>query len=393
MTSEAPFPSDGPVPAGATASIAPTNISTNMAAPVSGAAANATSHASLITCAQPPPATSRDVPSSPPRGVGSRLSPIDIEEDLGTTRRILFPSPRKDEVAGVLSEVMINVGQPSISSHRARASSKELVLETIDKENCPPTPLFQDDAELRKLFEETPRPPRPTTPVRDRVEVNPFKTPTRPTPSHRPITRSISKSAQRSADMRDMMPQRTPSKTPSASARRRSPRFNRNVVESPFTATLNKLLSEANEHYDVGAESPSRNLDLELDFSALPGLGHSAAVGFHSDAMAFGMHGFDPNTDYFSTDIPMPSSPPRFNLYEDSTAMHTDNVDHALWSEFAMETTSLHLGASFAIDENGRATFDVGKTGSGQAEKVIKKEHSQSPEKREDRRAPLGEHS
>jgi len=49
--------------------------------------------------------------------------------------------------------------------------------------------------------------------------------------------------------------------------------------------------------------------------------------------------------DFFSTDVPMPSSPPRlnFNLYEDP--MGTDNLGHINWDNFGrLEAKDLHEG-------------------------------------------------
>jgi hypothetical protein len=308
----------------------------------------------------------RAIQSSPARWLGTRHSPIELEEDLGSTRRLLFPSPRKDEGSDVLGEVATNIIQPPVSFHSPHSRFKDLAVETADKENCPPTPLFDDgDEELRKLFEEELlRLSRPTTPVQKSTSLGPFKTPTRSTPNHRPITRSISKSA-RSTHNIQMLPQRTPSKTPSTAARRRSPRKHQAVAESPFTATLNKLLSEANNSHEVTNDSPSRNLDFGLDFSMLPDLGHTGADGLSSDALTFQMPGFDPNHDFFSTDVPMPSSPPRlFDFYEDPMAMGThemENMDNSMWSDFNMDEAAMQgLGPGLEIDSNCHASFDTG---------------------------------
>jgi hypothetical protein len=333
-----------------------------------------TGHA--ITSDHASTALRRATQSSPARWLGTRHSPIELEEDLGTTRRILFPSPRRGDQSNVLSAVVSNVIQQSVGFQSPHARNKDLVVEASNKENYPPTPLFGDgDDELRKLFEEElVRPSHPTTPIQKRSDYNPFKTPTRPTPNHRPITRSISKSA-RSTEKTDMLPQRTPSKTPSTAARRRSARHSRKVAESPFTATLNRLLSEANEQHNALNESPSRHLDLGLDFSALPDLGNSSVNGSNSDALNFHIPGFDPNTDFFSTDIPMPSSPPRFNLYEDPMTMQgMDNIDHTMWSDFPVEDSTLQMGHGLVIDGNGHATFDVAKAGLREVDRVIKTE-------------------
>jgi len=118
-----------------------------------------------------------------------------------------------------------------------------------------------------------------------------------------------------------MLPQASPSGTPST-ARRRSPRNHASTFESPFTATLNQLMSEANNN-----TSPSRG--LHMDFGDLPDLPHlSDHSGHHSSDLNF--------HDFFSADVPMPSSPPgMFRLYEDPMTMQ--NID---WNEFNEFTTT-----------------------------------------------------
>ncbi|KAG0648764.1 hypothetical protein D0Z07_4854 [Hyphodiscus hymeniophilus] len=255
----------------------------------------------------------RALKSSPARWVGTVHSPIDVEEeeDLGSTRRLLFPSPRKDGSPKVLGEVVTNV----VTTAPDFRSLKEAAMELPNKENCPP-PLVEDecDPELLKLFEEEMA--RPSTPKGNSPTQSPFKTPTRPTPTHRPITRSVSRSIQSAKSPAQLLFfQKTPVKTPNSAACRRSPRNHNHHFESPFTATLNQIMSDANDHH-----SPSRG--LHLDFSSLPELpeldGPANTANYTLE-------------DFFSTDVPMPSSPPRmgFHLYADPLTMSNIN-----WSDF-----------------------------------------------------------
>ncbi|KAE8450956.1 hypothetical protein EG329_005396 [Mollisiaceae sp. DMI_Dod_QoI] len=250
----------------------------------------------------------RAIQSSPARWAGTQHSPIEVEgDDLGSTRRLLFPSPRKDGSPKVLGEVVTNV----VTIATDFRSPKEGIVETQNKENCPPAIDADDmDAELLKLFEEELAKgddARPTTPTQKSPVANPFKTPTRPTPSHRPVTRSVSRSIRSGKSPGQLLTfNRTPSRTPGTAGRRRSPRNHDPVFDSPFTATLNQMMSEANNQ-----TSPVRQ-GLELDFSNLPNLPDLPNMGQN--------HSFDMNfsiEDLFSTDVPMPSSPPRFHLYED----------------------------------------------------------------------------
>ncbi|KAK0720495.1 hypothetical protein B0H67DRAFT_552660 [Lasiosphaeris hirsuta] len=266
------------------------------------------------------------------RGSGTADSPIAVEDDLGTTRRILFPSPRKDGVPKVLGELNVNLIQTNTNFQEPKSASagKENANLNSDRSDTP-TPGNHDDLE-QELFGTPPN--RPSTPPLKSASSGVFKTPTRPTPSHRPITRSISRSIRSVRTIPKSPGQafnqllRTPSKTPRSSGgsnimmlstgRRRSPRngglhthfalldeemgHNHSTVhfDSPFTTTLNQLLSEAN---DFTAGSPSHGL-VDLDLISLPNL-DSDAVSQHlanANALDFG--------NFLSTDLIMPSSPP-----------------------------------------------------------------------------------
>lgn len=278
---------------------------------------NGKRHLNAMTSDAASAALRRAIQSSPARWAENQDSPVEVE-DVGSTRRLLFPSPRKDGSPKVLGETEANVIQIEADVQ----STKEKNTETVNKENCPPAfDANAADAELIAMFEEEMA--RPTTPVRTEAPPNPFKTPTRPTPSHRPVTRSVSKSIRsaKSPGQLLMFAHPSPSKTPSSSARRRSPRNHRSVFESPFTASLNQMMSEANNQ-----SSPSRHFNMELDFGNLPDLGMMDTTMQHNN----GDLNFNLN-DYFSNELPMPSSPPRmFHLYEDPVAM--DNID---WNEFS----------------------------------------------------------
>ena len=242
------------------------------------------------------------------RGSGTADSPIAVEDDLGAIRRLLFPSPRKDGVPKVLGELQVNVVHtgPNLPIQKPTGTGKE--------ENMAPgggailrPPPEGDDLDL-ELFG---TPPRPSTPPPHSGNSGPFKTPTRPTPSHRPITRSISrsirtvKSVHRSPSQAFMQLQRTPSKTPRSGANvlnlssgKRNAHLHAHF-DSPLTTTLNQLLSEAN---GFTAGSPSHGLG-DLDLSSLPNLDSDDVHHLsNSGGMDFG--------NFLSTDMVMPSSPP-----------------------------------------------------------------------------------
>jgi hypothetical protein len=282
-------------------------------------------------------ALARAIRSSPGRWQGTQQSPIDVEEnELGSTRRLLFPSPRKDGPPKVLGEVVTNVVQIATDVRPLNKEALVAFVEATDKENCPPgIEANEVDAELLRLFEEEIA--RPSTPTQKSPPLNPFKTPTKKTPSHRPITRSVSKSARSQKSPRELLFVPTPSKTPTSL--RRSPRHQNNF-DSPFTARLNQMMSDANQ-------SPSC---VELEFGNLPDLpnlnSNGAEVNFNLE-------------DFFSTDVPMPSSPPRmFQLYEDPMDMQNIN-----WNE---------LGNYQGHENEGESEEVV----------LIKSEPEESPQKR-----------
>ncbi|TAQ90638.1 hypothetical protein B7494_g1048 [Chlorociboria aeruginascens] len=296
-----------------------------------------TKHLAAMTSDAASAALKRAIQSSPARSRwGTQTSPIDLDDDMGPTRRLLFPSPRKDGSPKVLKNIPANIQMTPPTR-----SQKTPTADLSNKENR--SPAFEtgdDDTELIKLFEEEMA--RPTTPIRKSPSSNPFKTPTRPTPSHRPITRSVSKSIRSAKSPSQLLAlsQRTPSRTPGTTSRR-SPRNHNVTFESPFTATLNQLMSEANNQ-----ESPSR-LGIQLDFGnlELPNLDGDASMNFN-------MPPFD-NEDFFSTDVPMPSSPPStFRPYED---MMTIGNDDTRWNEFR----TFEDGVANGVNEGGDKEVQV----------------------------------
>lgn len=250
---------------------------------------------------------SRGPGSTHSRGSGTADSPIPVENDLGQTRRLLFPSPRKDGVPKVLGEMAVNIVRTGPEFARLKDDGKQ------DLKQVPTTPSKIRDTDMADLFGTPPARPSTPTPHDSASGSGPFKTPTRPTPSHRPITRSISKSIRSSARAIPPSPsqalaglQRTPCKTPGRSSIRQTPsRQNLHahfaledmnlgaggICDSPFTATMHQLLSEAN---DFTSGSPSHGLG-DLDQI-------NAHFATSAATMDFG--------SYLNTEMAMPSSPP-----------------------------------------------------------------------------------
>ena len=284
------------------------------------------------------PGSTHSRASTHSRGSGTPGSPITFNDELGHTRRILFPSPRKDNEQKVLGEVAVNIVQTP-SEFGAGSVAKGSEGGIVEKENggvavqqnhgVPSSDEFAD------LFG-TP-PARPSTPPPNSApQGGPFKTPTRPTPSHRPITRSVSKSLRSVRSVNVASPsqalalERTPSRTPrsgastgigaltSSAMRRRSPRNHQNglpslhhphhlldehqqlFADSPFTKSLNQLLSEANDFVTPPTPNRRGGNDNHLHHH------HNGGDGFQLDLD-------DPHFDFgslLSGDNIMPSSPP-----------------------------------------------------------------------------------
>jgi hypothetical protein len=246
------------------------------------------------------------------RGTGTAESPIemDLDEELGSTRRLLFPSPRKDGAQKTLGEIDANT---------AKATDGRQNKEAVGKENA----AFEAhngghlDDDIEALFNSPARPSTP--PPKSKVDTDSalFKTPTRPTPSHRPITRSVSRSVSRSLrSVRDMLSpnqqallQRTPTKSPANV--RRSPRLNLenkldSVLDTPLSRTITQLLSEPN--FDLN--------NTNFDFSSLPLLDADP-----SSLIEFG--------NFISTDGIMQSSPTK----DGSVSFSYEGSDN-VWAEW-----------------------------------------------------------
>ncbi|EPE05034.1 gata transcription factor [Ophiostoma piceae UAMH 11346] len=336
-------------------------------------------------------ASRADAGSTHSRGSGTAKSPIAVDDAFGPTRRLLFPSPRKDGVLKVLGELAVNVIGSVLGSPKPNKEDSSRFGTPKQGANANEDNDEQDD--MVDLFG-TPPPKtseasaRPSTPPprsggqgSPEFSSGPFKTPTRPTPNHRPITRSVSKTIRSGVSASGasfpksplmdggLMIQRTPSKTPrsvqvgtttrqqqrrlaavtpgrSNHSQSQQPQISGAMqldtvplnlenmhFDTPFTSTLNKLLSEAN---DFTTGSPSHGL-TELDLASLANLDSDGlAAEFSSSAgIDFGA--------YLDTNMVMSSSSPHKGL--DKHLHQNDNentfggslsfeVSESMWSDF-----------------------------------------------------------
>lgn len=235
-------------------------------------------------------ALKRAIQSSPARFLGSQDSPIDLEMDLTPkpTRRLLFPSPRKEgEVKSLEDKTAHKNCQPSECPGGSAASSPDEDGAQTDKENYPPT--ADEDDGLSHLFDDdAPASPK-STPRTGRSLVDLLKTPT----SRSRRTASTPKSKSSGARSNAAGPG-TPTRPTRAGLFAQA--------TTPLGAGLSALFS------DSLLTSPSTNFDFsEIVAFDTPG---NRSMGFNFDGMRA--------DDYFGTDGLMPSSPPNFfSVFED----------------------------------------------------------------------------
>ena len=288
-------------------------------------------------------ALQRAIQSSPARLVGTQNVPIDVEQlTPKPTRRVLFPSPHPTpEIIESAPGILSSANASNNASHRTQHATVPNNQDQNNKENRPPptddaSPTFENS--LKQDEGPNPRPTTPTPTSTSRGSVM-FKTPkTTSTPHRLPPTTGDFFSSTAKALLAH------PS-TPNRNARSSS---NQPLSEvSPFTAHLNQLFSEANG-------SPA----ADFDFPSLPSLHNTPGRTF--DGYSF--TNLD-SQDFFSTDAPMPSSPPVwFGVYEDPNEQETNE----LFNDYQAPGTADVIKASEAsrmpglIGERGRAVADAG---------------------------------
>ena len=250
-------------------------------------------------------ALQRAIQSSPARLVGTQNVPIDVEQlTPKPTRRVLFPSPRP---APEKTESANGIPSAASASHKANSHTHLAPVpnnqDQNNKENRPPPtedaiPTLENSPKHDEALNPRPTTPSPIDTSRGSVM---FKTPkTTSTPNRLPPTTGDFFSSTAKALLRH------PS-TPNRNARSSSSQPLTEI--SPFTAHLNQLFSEANG-------SPA----ADFDFPSLPSLHNTPGRTF--DGYSF--TNLD-SQDFFSTDAPMPSSPPVwFGVYEDPDEHETN---------------------------------------------------------------------
>lgn len=274
----------------------------------------------------------RGTQSSPIHNAGIDGFQADGDFTPKHTRRLLFPSPRKEGEMKVLGDMPVNqVGagvrrSPRLNGRIMMPGISDKVVE--DKENRTPGDglgdLFDDDGDHAL--------PPPTTPTPTRRSTRLLlKTPSKQTPRG---NKEATPAALSPAAQRLLQTLRTP-KGSESRQRASNALLNSGAEATPFTLQLNQLLSDA-----MARTSPAGpNSDLNFDFPDLPSLkgtpthGHSIVPTFDfSEFSSLDPSDLDHLEGLLSTDMPMPSSPPNefFNMYESAAEQHV-----GIWSDYS----------------------------------------------------------
>ncbi|KAL8795129.1 MAG: hypothetical protein Q9195_002426 [Heterodermia aff. obscurata] len=276
-------------------------------------------------------ALQRAIQSSPARVVGTQNAPIDVEQlTPKPTRRLLFPSPRPTpEITESAPDILSSASASNDANPHSQHGTVSNNQDQNNKENRPPP---TEDEGLN---------PRPTTPTPTNTSHGSvtFKTPkTTSTPHRPPPTTGDFFSSTAKALLGH------PS-TPHRNARSFS---NQPLSEvSPFTAHVNQLFSEANG-------SPA----ADFDFPSLPSLHNTPGRTFDSYSFSH----LD-SQDFFSTDAPMPSSPPVwFGVYEDPDEQETNDLFNDYQTPGNADVTKASEATKMPglISEQGQAGVDAG---------------------------------
>jgi hypothetical protein len=111
-------------------------------------------------------------------------------------------------------------------------------------------------------------------------------------------------------------------------------------LDTPFTATLNQLLSEAN---DFTSGSPAHGL-MDIDLSALPELNSDdVATLANAGAMDFG--------NFLSAEMGLPSSPPMLRGHQMNfgNVLGADAVED-MWAKFSQDNNAPQGNEADAIE-------------------------------------------
>ncbi|CCU75086.1 hypothetical protein BGHDH14_bgh04822, partial [Blumeria hordei DH14] len=202
----------------------------------------------------------RDRSTSPDHLSGTKQSPINLENTPVETCRLLLPSPANNHSHKATTDTLsnTNTGGNLIGNSGTNSSNKPFEENNHEKAAF----ISTSDADMIRLFEEElmeENDPRHATPIL------PQTTP-RKSPNECPISCNSSETVSiKSSD--DQFILQTPGSL------NLSPSQSNNTSESPFTATLNKMISEANKDnthnngHDLGCLSEASECESGMDIN------------------------------------------------------------------------------------------------------------------------------
>lgn len=281
----------------------------------------------------------RAIQSSPVRSQGSEASPIEVDLTPNPTRRLLFPSPRRDGEEKSLDNGFggprPNSASPSttVDVEKTLQTAKVLSLPggndinvfetfTCDKENM--APPFDDDGDLSHLFDGSPgaafKTPARKTPAKRKITPlsqkqtrldDLLKTPSQNSRKRKPLTPIANAANNADMNINDFMTSPSSSRyflrsTPSRVERTPGDRTVSNGGSneaSPFSRHLAQMLNDADN--TATFPSPSR----EFDFSDLPTFntgtpGREVDWKGFDDIMSSDFASYDVGGMAFGTDLP-----------------------------------------------------------------------------------------
>lgn len=234
------------------------------------------SEPSQMSALQRDAALARAIQSSPARFHGSQESPIELDElTPRPTRRLLFPSPRREGESKNLDDNAVQSSKSATPEKQAAIQKTMLASDqqadiaifeafTTDKENMPP-PIDDDDDELAHLFLGSPsslfKTPRKTPPSKSFQHFdNLLKTPTpasrrrkpltpaagnaQPSSQHQGTTANIANDFLTSPTSSRYFLRSTPTRLAATPGNRRS-NPNSSQTVSPFSRHLSQMLQDA----------------------------------------------------------------------------------------------------------------------------------------------------
>ena len=297
-------------------------------------------------------ALERAIRASPHKFVGSQKSPIELGDlTPKPTRRVLFPSPSNSKEGQSKPKSLVDSANIPIklrnNSEQTRTSPSSHTRAQVARQlSVERNTVFDDFLVTEQEFSARSKATTPSKakPGQQNLLTTPKSSPRRDV---LPISGDFFSSAAKALFRhKSFSPsKRTPNRSNTGS-------FGPLEELSPFTANMNRLLSEPIQRQDKdttmedardGPSSPDGSAHT-FDFPSLPSLHNTPGGRPGTRTLEFDFSAFD-SQDLISTDIPIPSSPPVwFGMYGNGDIEEEDRVARELWGPDAGASSSLPNG-------------------------------------------------